>query len=97
MTSQKQIGGGHIVPASTHTAFEGLGNTQATVLRYLRRKHSASRAEIAALCGVTAAAVSMITRDLIGRGIVVEGARRQSGRGAPHVDLTLSPTTSLSR
>lgn len=34
----------------------------------------------------------MITRDLIGRGIVVEGARRQSGRGAPHVDLTLNPT-----
>ncbi|TNB46316.1 ROK family protein [Martelella lutilitoris] len=83
--------GEKIVPASSRTAFEGLGTTQAAVMRYLRRKHAAARAEIAALCGVTPAAVSMLTRDLIGRGIVVEGARRQSGRGAPHVDLMLNP------
>ncbi len=72
--------------------FDGIGNTQAAVLRYLRRKRSASRAEIAELCGVTAAAVSMMTRDLIERGIVAEGARRQAGRGAPHIDLTLDPS-----
>ncbi|AQZ53973.1 N-acetylglucosamine repressor (plasmid) [Martelella mediterranea DSM 17316] len=83
--------GEQIVSANSRAAFEGLGNTQAAVMRYLRRKHAAARAEIAALCGVTPAAVSMLTRDLIGRGIVVEGARRQSGRGAPHVDLMLNP------
>lgn len=75
-----------------HTQFEGIGTTQAAVLRYLRRKGSASRAEIADLCGVTPAAISMMTRDLIERGVVVEGARRQSGRGAPHIDLTLNPS-----
>lgn len=72
------------------TPFDGIGNTQAAVLRYLRRRQSASRAEIAELCGVTSAAVSMLTRDLIERGIVQEGARRQAGRGAPHIDLTLN-------
>ncbi|MGG6136475.1 ROK family transcriptional regulator [Pantoea allii] len=70
--------------------WEGIGTTQSAVLRYLRRNDSASRAEIADCCGVTAAAVSMMTRDLIKRGIVVEGARRPSGRGAPHIDLTLN-------
>lgn len=69
---------------------EGIGNTQASILKYLRRRGSASRVEIAELCGVTPAAVSMMTRDLIERGIVLEGARRQTGRGAPPIDLTLN-------
>lgn len=69
---------------------EGIGITQSAVLRYLRRNDSASRAEIADCFGVTAAAVSMMTRDLIKRGLIVEGARRPSGRGAPHIDLTLN-------
>ncbi|WP_313607048.1 ROK family transcriptional regulator [Rhizobium sp.] len=78
--------------ASRRTPFERIGNTQAAVLRYLRRKQSASRAEIAELCGVTPAAVSMMTRDLIERGIVLEGAKRQVGRGAPQIDLSLDPS-----
>jgi len=73
-------------------AFEGIGGTQATVLRNLRRRQSASRAEIAELCGVTPAAVSMMTRDLIRRGILLEGAKRQVGRGAPQTDLSLNPS-----
>jgi len=80
------------VAASRRTPFERIGNTQAAVLRYLRRKQSASRAEIAELCGVTPAAVSMMTRDLIERGIVLEGAKRQVGRGAPQIDLSLDPS-----
>lgn len=71
---------------------EGIGTTQASIVKYLRRKGSASRVEIAELCGVTPAAVSMLTRDLIERGIIVEGARRQTGRGAPPIDLTLNPS-----
>lgn len=67
----------------------GIGETQTAVLKHLRRQGTASRAEIAELCGVTPAAVSMMTRDLIKRGIVVEGARRHGVRGAPHVDLML--------
>ncbi|MNH94978.1 N-acetylglucosamine repressor [compost metagenome] len=78
--------------ASRRMPFERIGNTQAAVLRYLRRKQSASRAEIAELCGVTPAAVSMMTRDLIERGIVQEGAKRQVGRGAPQIDLSLDPS-----
>lgn len=31
----------------------------------------------------------MMTRNLLQRGIIEEGARRQEGRGAPHIDLTL--------
>ncbi|WP_113221501.1 ROK family transcriptional regulator [Agrobacterium sp. fls2-241-TYG-188a] len=77
---------------SSRRPFDGIGNTQAAVLRYLRRKQSASRAEIAELCGVTPAAVSMMTRDLIERGIVLEGAKRQVGRGAPQIDLSLNPS-----
>lgn len=73
-------------------AFQGIGNTQAAVLRYLRRRQSASRAEIAELCGVTPAAISMMTRDLIQRGILLEGAKRQVGRGAPQIDLALDPS-----
>lgn len=70
--------------------FAGIGRTQAEMLRYLRRKGAASRGDLAEVCGVTPAAVSMLTRDLIDRGIVHEGARRTGPRGAPHVDLMLS-------
>lgn len=70
--------------------FDGIGLTQVSILRYLRRKGSASRGELADVCGVTPAAVSMLTRDLIARGIVLEGARRTGARGAPHIDLMLS-------
>ncbi|WP_409068195.1 ROK family transcriptional regulator [Agrobacterium vitis] len=68
----------------------GIGTTQAAVLKHLRRNGIASRAELAELCGVTQAAVSMMTRDLIERGIIMQGARRQSLRGAPHIDLMLA-------
>jgi len=68
----------------------GLGTTQAAVVRYLRKQGSAARSEIAQTLGITAAAVSLLTRELIQRGIITEGARRKGGRGAPHVDLTLA-------
>lgn len=45
--------------------------------------------EIAELCGITPAAVSLLTRDLLKRGLIAEGARRKSVRGAPHIDLGL--------
>ncbi|MCD2173602.1 ROK family transcriptional regulator [Rhizobium sp. C4] len=70
--------------------FDGIGRTQVEMLRHLRRKGAASRGDLADICGVTAAAVSMLARDLIERGIVVEGARRSGARGAPHVDLMLA-------
>lgn len=70
--------------------FDGISRSQARMLRHLRRKGSASRGDLAEVCGVTAAAVSIMTRDLIDRGLVVEGARRTGGRGAPHVDLLLA-------
>ncbi len=67
----------------------GIGATQGALLGYIRRKGSASRVELAEHCSVTPAAVSMMTRNLLERGIIEEGARRQEGRGAPHIDLTL--------
>ncbi|MCD2178180.1 ROK family transcriptional regulator [Rhizobium sp. C1] len=72
--------------------FEGIGRTQVEVLRHLRKKGSASRGDLADACGVTAAAISMMARDLIERGIVIEGERRVGARGAPHVDLMLVDT-----
>lgn len=68
----------------------GIGVTQAALLRHLRQRGAASRVEIADLCGVTPAAVSLMTRDLLARGLVVEGPRRQGGRGAPQIDLMLN-------
>ncbi|MDO1583124.1 ROK family transcriptional regulator [Rhizobium oryzicola] len=70
---------------------QAIGRTQRDIIGHLRRKGAASRAELADLCGVTTAAISMMTRDLIERGILTEGSRRSGGRGAPHVDLILNP------
>lgn len=67
----------------------GIGGTQMALLRYLRQRGAASRVEIAEACGVTPAAVSLLTRDLLMRGLVVEGPRRKGGRGAPQIDLEL--------
>ncbi|MBS1165517.1 MAG: transcriptional regulator, family [Proteobacteria bacterium] len=67
----------------------GIGGTQTALLRYLRQRGAASRVEIAEVCGVTPAAVSLLTRDLLTRGLVIEGPRRKGGRGAPHIDLEL--------
>jgi len=72
--------------------FAGIGATQGALLGYIRRKGSASRVELAEYCNVTPAAVSMMTRNLLERGIIEEGARRQEGRGAPHIDLMLKKT-----
>lgn len=66
-----------------------IGTTQAALLRHLRQRGAASRVEIAEVCGVTPAAVSLLARDLLARGLVAEGARRKGGRGAPSIDLEL--------
>lgn len=67
-----------------------LGGTHQAVLRELRRRGAASRAELAAACGVTPAAMSVITRDLVEAKVLIEAGRRHGGRGAPQIDLTLS-------
>lgn len=72
-----------------------LGNTQRAVLRELRRRGAASRAELAAACGVTPAAMSVITRNLVHAKIIIEGERRHGGRGAPQIDLALSGTVGV--
>lgn len=79
------------MPTKQHP-FDGISRTQLEILRHLRRKGTASRGYLADVCGVTAAAVSMMTRDLIERGLVIEGQRRTGARGAPHVDLMLADT-----
>lgn len=80
------------MPKRTDGALSGLGSSQAAALQYLRRNGPAPRTAIADLCGITPAAASMMTRDLLQRGLISEGARRQGGRGAPHVDLVLNPS-----
>jgi predicted NBD/HSP70 family sugar kinase len=68
-----------------------LGATHFRLIQVLRKVGSASRVELAASCGITPAAVSMMMQDLITRKIVVESGRRKGVRGAPQIDLTLSP------
>lgn len=50
----------------------GIGATQGALLGYIRRKGSASRVELAEYCNITPAAVSMMTRNLLQRGIIEE-------------------------
>ncbi|MCW0000269.1 ROK family transcriptional regulator [Pararhizobium sp. YC-54] len=69
----------------------GLSGSHQRLIRLLRRSAPASRAELAALCGLTPAAVSMLIHELMTRGIVVESGRRQGHRGPPQIDLRLSP------
>ena len=50
-----------------------------------------SRAEVARRTELTGQTVGNLVRELMARGLVVEGERRQEGRGAPSVDLALNP------
>jgi predicted NBD/HSP70 family sugar kinase len=72
-------------------SLEGLSGTHFRLIQALRKAGSASRVELAAHCGITPAAVSMMMQDLITRRIVLESGRRKGVRGAPQIDLTLSP------
>lgn len=69
---------------------EDLSGTHFRLIQILRKAGAASRVELAAQCGITPAAVSMMMQDLITRRIVVESGRRKGVRGAPQIDLTLS-------
>ncbi|MFK0206176.1 ROK family protein [Agrobacterium sp. NPDC090283] len=73
------------------TDLMGLSGSHQRLIHLLRRSAPASRAELAALCGLTPAAVSMLIHELMVRGIVVESGRRQGHRGPPQIDLRLSP------
>ena len=55
----------------------------ALVLQILREQGATSRAELTRRTGLSAAAVTGITRDLIAKGYVKSGGTKASGRGRP--------------
>ena len=55
-----------------------------------------SRAEVARRTELTGQTVSNLVRELMARGLVHEGERRQEGRGAPSVALSLNPNAAWS-
>ncbi|TQS73465.1 ROK family protein [Rhodobacteraceae bacterium] len=61
------------------------------ILRYLLRLRTAPRSQLAELCQVSAAAVSTASRDLIARGLLLEGEKIPVKRGAPQIALSLNP------
>ncbi len=61
------------------------------ILEVIRREGAISRAEIAEVTGLTPASVSKITKDLISRGFIKEGALGESSGGRPPVLLKLNP------
>lgn len=60
------------------------------VLESVRLFGPISRAELARRTGLTAQTVSNISRGLLEDGLILEGERKQSGRGAPSTHLMLN-------
>lgn len=68
-------------------------HNRALILRQLHRRPGLSRSDIAGLVGLTAAAVSRITREMIDGGLIREGGEI-AGAGRPgrrHVGLSIEP------
>ncbi|WP_226053038.1 ROK family transcriptional regulator [Dickeya chrysanthemi] len=61
--------------------------THRKLLALLRRSGSLSRSALAAASGLTTAAVSMMTRDMLNLGLLEESDRAQGRRGPPHINL----------
>jgi len=69
-------------------------SNRARLLRQLRRHGSMARVDLGRRTGLSAAAVSTITSELIGNGVFVESAGEptaESARGRPPVNLQLKP------
>ncbi|MEC5341986.1 ROK family transcriptional regulator [Brenneria populi] len=61
--------------------------THRKLLALLRRSGGLSRLSLAAASGLTTAAVSMMTRDMLNLGILEESDREQGRRGPPQINL----------
>ncbi|MBI0512977.1 MarR family transcriptional regulator, partial [Dickeya dianthicola] len=61
--------------------------THRKLLGLLRRSGSLSRSTLAAASGLTTAAVSMMTRDMLNLGLLEERDRAQGRRGPPQINL----------
>lgn len=75
---------------SSRTGRPERASSRARLLRQLRRQGSMARVELGRRVGLSAAAVSTITSDLIGNGVFVESADEPTGenvRGRPPVNL----------
>ncbi len=68
-------------------------HNRSLILRLLHRRPGLSRSELVTLVGLTDAAVSRITREMIDAGLIAEGTATAvgSGPGRRHVGLALAP------
>ena len=62
------------------------------ILRLIKENAPVSRAQIAAMSGLTAATVTNISQKLLESGLITECGVRESGGGRPAVDLRLNPS-----
>lgn len=81
------------VPKLPRTSLSERDNNRARLLRQLRRHGSMARVDLGRRTGLSAAAVSTITSDLIGNGVFIEAADEpamENARGRPPVNLQLN-------
>ncbi|MBX3594812.1 ROK family transcriptional regulator [Sphingomonas sp.] len=66
-------------------------HNQRMTLHAIRVHRELTRVELAAITGLTAPAISNITRRLLDEGLIVESGQRRGGRGQPATRLTVRP------
>ncbi|WP_188312092.1 ROK family transcriptional regulator [Salinarimonas soli] len=71
--------------------FDRRGHQRRLLVDALRRAQRASRAELAAVTGLSAQTVTVLVEDLVADGLVMELGRRQAARGQPPIELGLNP------
>lgn len=64
-------------------------DTERRVLDALRRDQALSRAELSRVTGLAKPSVSRVVEDMVSRGVIEEGQRRNTGRGKPGQDVRL--------
>lgn len=96
LSGQGRIGaddrGTRLVSSLSGTNLERAADyNQRIVLQAIRVAHETTRAELAALTGLTAPTIANITRRLIDLGLVAEAGRRFGLRGQPALRLRINP------
>lgn len=92
MAGARDAGLGHAGRPDAGTGMVRKDSNRARILRQLRRHGALARVELGRRTGLSAAAVSTITSDLIAAGVLTEtAAEAPAARGRPPVDLQFNP------
>ncbi|GGO67304.1 ROK family transcriptional regulator [Bowmanella pacifica] len=66
------------------------------VLREIHRQGSATRVDLAESTGLSPQSLTRLTKELLNKGLIVEGERRQKQRGQPAIFLSIKPSKLIS-